>query len=176
MTKKNKGKSRDESVEEGLGGFLGGLAGLIEKLGELAEKGKELSEHGEIGNLGTSKQVKGVYGFNVKVGLGRDQDKIKVEPFGNIKRDTRTGETVVQEIREPMVDLFEEDDHLLIVAEMPGIGTDDVRLEAKDDVLTISGEKGDKKYHKEVLLPAAFCREKMQFSCNNGMLEIRCLK
>jgi len=176
MTKKGKGKSTGEEIGGGIVGFLGGLAELVEKLGELADKGKELSGQGEVSDLGAGKQLKGVYGFNVKVGLGQDKDKVSVEPFGNIKRDTRTGETVVQEVREPMVDLFDEDDHLLIVAEMPGIGTKDVKLHVKDDVLTITAGHGDKKYRKEVLLPTPFPRDKMEFSCNNGMLEIRCLK
>ena len=66
--------------------------------------------------------------------------------------------------------------HLLIVAEMPGIGSDDVTLEIKDDVLTIRAERGEKKYGKEVLLPRSYPREKMEFSCNNGMLEIKCFE
>jgi HSP20 family protein len=172
MSKKNSGKSANGGLEGGVTGFLGGLADLIEKLGELADKGKELSGKGELSDLGMGKQLKGVYGFNVRVGLG--EDRVKVEPFGNIRRDTRTGETVVQEVREPMVDMFEEDDHLLIVAEMPGIGSQDVRLDVKDDVLSIHAERGDKKYSKEVLLPRGFRKEKMEFSCNNGMLEIKC--
>jgi len=172
MSKKGSSKSRDDSSGAGLTGFLGGLTELIEKLGELAETGKELSGKGDLSDLGLGKQLKGVYGFNVKVGLG--QDKVKVEPFGNIKRDTQTGQTVVQEVREPMVDVLEEKDHLLIVAEMPGIGADHVKLDVKDDVLTISAERGDKKYRKEVLLPRVFPRDKMELSCNNGMLEIKC--
>jgi HSP20 family protein len=176
MTKKNKSKPTDEGLGGGIVGFLGGLAELVEKLGELADKGKELSGQGELSDLGPGKQLKGVYGFNVKVGLGQDRDKVTVEPFGNIKRDTQTGETVVQEVREPMVDLFDEGDHLLIVAEMPGIGTKDVTLHVEDDVLTITAARGDRKYRKEVLLPRPFPRDKMEFSCNNGMLEIRCVK
>jgi HSP20 family protein len=43
-------------------------------------------------------------------------------------------------------------------------------------VLTISAEKGDKKYRKEVLLPHPYAREKMQISCNNGMVEIKCFQ
>jgi HSP20 family protein len=82
----------------------------------------------------------------------------------------------VDEIREPVVDLFEEKDHLLIVAEMPGIGAADVRLEVKDDVLTITAAKGDKKYRKEVLLPGSYPKAKMALSCNNGVLEIKCVK
>jgi len=176
MTKKSKEKPKDDKSGEGLGGFLGGLVELVEKLGELADKGKELRETGEISDIGGSKQIKGVYGFNVRVGLGEDKDKVKVEPFGNIKRDRKSGQTVVQEVREPMVDVFEEEGHILIVAEMPGIGSDDVKLEVKDDVLTIRAEKGEKKYRKEVLLPAAVPMERIAMTCNNGMLEIKCLK
>jgi len=174
MAKKTKGKSRDDGLGGGLTGFLGGLTELVERLGDLAEKGKELSGKGELSDLGMGKQLKGVYGFNVKVGLG--DDKVKVEPFGNIKRDAKTGETVVQEIREPMVDIFEEEDHILVVAELPGIGSKDVHVDIKDDVLTIRAGKRDKKYLKEVLLPRSFPEDKVEFSCNNGILEIKCHK
>ena len=152
-----------------LGGIFRGLTDLIENLSELAEKGEELRRRGD----GVEKEVKGVYGFSVKVGLG--DTGIEVEPFGDIHKDETTGEPVVEGVREPLVDVFEEEDHTLIVAELPGIATDDVQLEVKDDVLIISAQKGDKKYHKEILLPASFPREKMQVSCNNGVLEIRCV-
>jgi len=165
------GKPRGES-SSGLGGVFSGLSELMEKLNKLAESGEELRHTGEIG--GTGKGTKGIYGFTVKVGLG-DQGP-RVEPFGNIRQDKKTGEAVVQEIREPVVDLFEEKDCLLIVAEMPGIGVKDVQLEVKDDVLTISAAKGEKKYRKEVLLPGSYPREKMRITCNNGVLEIKCGK
>ncbi len=132
---------------------------------------KQMSGTGEIPDMG--KQLKGVYGFNVKVGLGGD--KLKVEPFGNIKKDVKSGQTVVQEVREPLVDVFEEEGHTLMVAEMPGISSGDLKLDLKDDVLTISAKRGDKKYRKEILLPRAVTREKMIVSCNNGILEIKCL-
>jgi HSP20 family protein len=61
-----------------------------------------------------------------------------------------------------------------VVAEMPGIDEKDVKLDIKDDLLTIYAERGDKKYRKEVLLPRSYPREKMYISCNNGILEIKC--
>ncbi|MGD1157244.1 MAG: Hsp20/alpha crystallin family protein [Terriglobia bacterium] len=152
--------------------MLKGLGDLVEKLGELAETRQELSKTGEI--HGAGKEVRGIYGFTVKVGLGEEGPRI--EPFGNIRRDAKSGQTEVQEVREPMVDVFEEDDHLLVLAELPGIGKDDVRIDLEDDVLTISAEKRDKKYRKEVLLPRSVSKEKMQVLCNNGVLEIRCPK
>ena len=176
MANKRKGKDAtfERGVEGGLGGILGGLGNLIDKLGELAETGREFSKIQEVQGPGPGKAVRGIYGFTVKVGLGGEG--VKVEPFGNIRRDEASGQSVVQEVREPAVDIFEEQDHTLVVAEMPGIGADDVRLEVKDDLLTITAEKGEKKYKKEVLLPQSFPREKMQVSCANGVLEIRCVK
>ena len=154
-------------------GILKGLGDFIEKLGELADKGEKLSRTGELHWKGQGKDLKGVYGVSVKVGLGGEE--VKVEPFGNIRRDRKTGESVVEEIREPIVDVFEEEGYTLILAEMPGISREDIQIEVKDDLLTLYAEKGDKKYRKEILLPKNYEREKMEVSCNNGVVEIKCV-
>ncbi len=172
MVEKRKNKTSRSGMEGGLGGMLKGLGDLVEKLGELAESNGEISRTGEIHDAG--KQLRGIYGFTVKVGLG-DQGP-RIEPFGNIRRDYKSGRTEVQEVREPMVDVFEEPDHLLILAELPGVSKADIHVEAKDDVLTIVAEHGDKKYRKEILLPRSVSKEKMQISCNNGVLEIKFAK
>jgi len=155
----------------GLGGILKGLGDLVEKLGELEKRGG-ISETGTI--HGEGDKIRGIYGFSLKVGLGDEGPRI--EPFGNIRRDTDSGRTEVQEVREPMVDVFEEKDHVLVLAELPGIGKDDVRVDVKDDVLTIAAERGEKKYRKEVLLPYCVPKEKIQITCNNGVLELKCPK
>jgi len=174
MVKKKEDKGAGRQTGGGFEGILTGLTNLVEKLSDLAEKGEKLSRTGEIHWKGKEKDLKGVYGFSVKVGLGGEG--FKVEPFGNIRKDKTTGQSVVEEVREPMVDVFEEKDYTLVVAEMPGISAEDVRLEVKDDLLTIYAEKGDKKYRKEILLPKSYPKEKMVVSCNNGILEIKCLK
>ena len=170
MSKKDKELNR-------IGGFEGifrGLTDFVEKLGELAEKGERLSRTGEIHWKGSEKDLKGVYGFSVKAGIGGED--VKVEPFGNIRKDEKSGQPIVQDIIEPLVDIFEEKDHTLVVAEMPGIGSEDVRLDVKDDILIIYAERGNKKYQKEVLLPRSYPKEKMLVSCNNGILEIKCIR
>jgi len=176
MGKKARKEKREEKagfdVDLGLGGLLSGLGGLVGKLSDLAEKGEELSRSGEVHFGDPEKGARGIYGVSVKVGLGGEG--VKVEPFGNIRRDDATGQSVVQEVREPMVDIFEEEDHTLVVAEMPGIGAGDVKIEVKDDLLTIEAGKGDKKYHKEVLLPRSYEQDQLNVSCNNGVLEIVC--
>ena len=166
--KQSGGKERME-FGFGLGGILKGLGDLVEKLGDIAEKGEELSKAGELDLGGKTKGMKAVYGFTVRTGLGGKG--VHVEPFGNVRKDETTGESMVQEIREPMVDIFEEEDHVLVVAEMPGIGAEDIQLDLKDDIMTLRAQKGDKKYRKEILLPGSFERDKMTFSCNNGVVE-----
>ena len=172
MTRKGRQgeKSSHGEAAFGLGGILKGLTDLVEKLDDLAESGGELSRTGEI--LGKNQQVKGIYGVTVKMGLG--DDKPRVEPFGNIHKDTRSGNTVVQEVREPVVDVFEEKDHVLVVAEMPGIGAKDIQIEIDGDLLTLTAARGDKKYRKEVQLPESFSRDHAQVTCNNGVVEIKC--
>ncbi|HHT9119669.1 MAG TPA: Hsp20/alpha crystallin family protein [Candidatus Hypogeohydataceae bacterium YC41] len=156
------------SVDLGLGGFLSGLGNLVEKLSELAQEGEELKKEGEFGG----KELKGVYGFSVKVGGVGGAKKVTLEPFGNIKKPP-SGAPVVSEEREPIVDLFDEEAHLLVVAELPGVEEKDVKLELHEDILEITAKAGDKKYRKEVLLGKAFDKEKMGFSCRNGILEVR---
>jgi HSP20 family protein len=160
-----------------LGGFFGGLGTLIEKLGELAEKGEEFKAANGGGEFGDGSKVKGVYGFTIRTGLGdregSSNQSVKVEPFGNVRADSKTGRATVHEVIEPMIDVFEEPDHVLVVAEMPGIAEDNVTLDLKDDILTITAERGPRKYRKEVLLPASFALENLSRTCRNGMLEVR---
>lgn len=169
-----KKKDSTEKVAGGLEGIFKGLADMVEKLGDLAQKGEELSKTGEINLGGKEKDMKGVFGFSVKMGLGGEG--VKVEPFGNVSKDKTTGKSVVQEIREPLVDVFEETHHILLVAEMPGVEAEDVGFDLKDDILTLSAQRGDKKYRKEVLLPKEVKKDKISISCRNGIVEIKCPK
>ncbi|OGG46541.1 MAG: hypothetical protein A3F84_21640, partial [Candidatus Handelsmanbacteria bacterium RIFCSPLOWO2_12_FULL_64_10] len=177
-------KRAEGRTEVGLGGILQGLADLVESLGGLAEKAEgerrpstsrqknRRSAQDAEGEKG--QEVRGVYGFSIRVGLGGEG--VRVESFGNIQRDEATGEPRVQETREPMVDVFEEEDHTLVVAEMPGVGAEDIRLDFRGNTLTLSAERGQKKYRKEVLLPGDFDPGQVTVSCHNGVAEIRCLK
>lgn len=172
MIRKHDEKKAEGAFNLGLGGILKGFGDLVEKLGELSETGEQLSRNGEI--HGAGKEVKGIYGFTVKVGLGDEGPRI--EPFGNIRKDRESGRSVVQEVREPVVDVFDEEDHVLIVAEMPGISVEDVQIVVEDDLLVITAAHGEKQYRKEVLLTTTTNREKIQVTCNNGVVEIKCVK
>ena len=156
--------------------ILSGLTDIAEKLNEISEKGETVTKKGEFTFPSKEGGVKGVYGFSLKTGLGGKDDAIKVEPFGNIRKDKKTGEAVVQEIHEPLIDVFEDEKATTLIAEMPGVGPDDIKIDVRDDVLTISANKGAKKYRKEVLLSHSPAKDKIKVTCNNGIVTIRCEK
>lgn len=156
-----------------LGGLLGGLGSLVGKLSELAETGRSLSQSGEITGLDPKGKARGVYGVSIKTGLGdQGQEEVKVEPFGNI-RQRPSGESVIDETREPLVDVHEEDDHVLVLAEIPGVSKENVQLDLSADRLSIFAQRGEVTYRKEVVLPESFPEEEMDWECRNGILKIR---
>ena len=152
------------------GGFLKGLTDLIEKLNELAETGQELRQTSEFSS--PDEKLKGVYGFNFRVGVGGKP--VDVRPFGNLKVDRKSKKPVVEEVREPLVDVLDESDRILVIAEMPGVATDDISLDINGDVMTIEAHRGVKKYRKEVLLPKRVDKNKTSISANNGIVQIEC--
>jgi HSP20 family protein len=156
-----------------VGGFLGKLGNVMEKLVELAETGQTLSKTGELKGLDPQGKLRGVYGFSIKTGIGdQGEREVKIEPFGNIHRES-SGDAVVEDIREPLVDVHEEEDHVLVLAEIPGVSKKDVQLDLVDDRLTICAQRGEKRYRKEITLPERFAQQNMRWECTNGILKIR---
>jgi len=49
----------------------------------------------------------------------------------------------------PAVDLYETDDHFVIKAELPGVDKNDIKVDLKDRMLTLSGERSHNNEVKE---------------------------
>jgi HSP20 family protein len=175
MNKKKKNDEKDEGInfDFGLGGLFKGLGNFIDTANKLAEKGEELSRTGEIKFSGLEKikglkDLKGVYGINIRtLADGRPS----VQPFGNIRKTPKG--PVVEEVREPIVDVFDEAEEIHIVAEMPGIEEKDINLDINGDILNISSEGEKRKYQKEILLSRPAKKDDMTWTYKNGILEIK---
>ncbi len=161
-----KGPTGTAAIEE----ILKGLGQLVEKLGEIDKVGETLNHSGSL--RGSDGKTRGIFGVQVKVGLGGQE--IQLEPFGNLKPGVGDVEAVVHETREPVCDVFEEESELLIIAEMPGVTAEDVKLTIDGDLLSIRAERRDRKYAKELHLPRVVAIEKAKIKANNGVVEIRC--
>ena len=168
---KNKGKKDEADFEIfGLGGLFKGIEKLVDLAGKLEENGG-ISKEGEINFDHIKKGMKGVYGFTINTAGGGTP---KVETFGNIKK-TPEGPKVDEE-REPITDIFDEENEIVIIAEMPGIEENDLVIELKEDILEISAVSKSRTYRKELLLPVKMTTSNLSHKFTNGILEIRIKK
>lgn len=118
-----------------------------------------------------------MYGFNVNIG---PDGKPRIDSFGNIKSKpySRRSKVKVDPIREPLVEINEESDKLVVIAEMPGVTKADVELKATGRSLTISTKSNSfgRKYYKEIELPTAINSDLAKASLRNGILSVKLKK
>ena len=112
-----------------------------------------------------------VYGYSIKMG---PEGRPKVREFGNIKPGTRMGrpQVNIREQREPLVDVFETDGEVKVIAELPGVEKKDIKLHATEENLTISVDIPERKYYKEVELPSNVDPKQADSAYKNGVLEV----
>jgi len=112
-----------------------------------------------------------VYGFSISIG---PDGKPVIREFGNV-RPTRFGPRFVEE-REPLVDVMEEDDEVVVVAELPGVEKEDIDLSCTERELVISVDTEKRKYYKRLELPTEVDPKSAKASYKNGVLEVRLKK
>jgi len=113
-----------------------------------------------------------IYGFRIEIG----PDGIpKVYEFGNVKRSVRgRPRIVVSEEREPLVDIYEDEDKIRVVLEMPGVDENKIKVEALDERhIVVEGSNHDRKYRKEIELPTDVNVDAAEAVYKNGVLEIK---
>jgi HSP20 family protein len=88
----------------------------------------------------------------------------------------------------PSLEVSERGGKLVVRADLPGLTKDDVKVEVRDDVLTIEGERRQEReekrkglyrsertygrFYREVPLPEGIDPEQAQASFKNGVLEV----
>ncbi|MEB3780195.1 MAG: Hsp20/alpha crystallin family protein [Desulfurococcales archaeon] len=118
-------------------------------------------------------KVRGPYYYGVRITIGPDGVP-RVEEFGNIKRGV-AGKPEIREEIEPLVDVIEHEDEVWVVAELPGVDKDKIKVKAREDKVIIKAEN-EKRYYKEVELPAKVKPETAKASYKNGVLEVKLKK
>jgi HSP20 family molecular chaperone IbpA len=169
--KDRKDKTTPTSAAEGLDGILRGLGNLLQTAVQMAENVQEAGEVHQSGSTG-SEGLRAVYGVSVRVGPGNVR---RIENFGNLRQ--RPGQKpVIDEFREPMTDLLDEGDYLLVIVELPGIEESGVEWKINGDTVVISARAGARKYHKKLRLPSPVDEKRSISSYKNGILELKLWK
>lgn len=87
----------------------------------------------------------------------------------------------------PEVDIFEDERHLTLLADMPGVATEDVKIDLNDNVLSIAGEVkpfegGDEtdvliefeigRYYRQFTLSEAIDQNRIEARLEDGVLRL----
>ena len=172
----------------GLGGIFKGIENLVDlavKLKESGKTGEEIQTEGKLNldqlreNLTRFKEDMGRFKGNRKAVFGLSVKRTpagrpKIGPFCNIRK-TPQGLTIEEE-REPITDVFDEEDEMKVYAEMPGINKENINIELKEDILDISAQNGKIKFRKEILLPTKGNVDTLTSNYKNGILEVKVKK
>lgn len=114
------------------------------------------------------------YGFNINIGK---DGRPTIDSFGNVKAKPYSGKPEVKSKREPLVEVNEEEDHIIVIAEIPGVDRDDIELKATSHSLTIATKKTARmQYYKEVDFSSAINSDVANARYVNGILEVRLKK
>ncbi len=112
-----------------------------------------------------------VYGYSVKIG---PDGKPVVRKFGNIDAfpNILGGGMAVKGEREPLVDVIKGEGEVRVVAEVPGVAKENLRVTADENTVTIESLSGEQRYHKRIDLPETVDPKTAKSTYKNGILEV----
>jgi HSP20 family protein len=116
-----------------------------------------------------------VYGYSMTIG---PDGKPNIREFGNVKssfigsRGFFEQQPSISSEREPLIDISSTDKEVKIVAEMPGIKKENIKINAYENSLEIISDDPQRKYHKVIDLPPETDIETVKSTYNNGILEV----
>lgn len=99
------------------------------------------------------------------------------EPVIQESANTQPYEIGVREAgdREPLTEVIldEAENWVRVIAEMPGFAKEDVKIDANEDAVTLSAQRGDRKYSAEIPLTVRVDPTVAKATYVNGILEVR---
>ncbi len=77
---------------------------------------------------------------------------------------------------QPLIDIFQEESWLTIVAEIAGFNKETLKIDVKDQKITLSAKAKDRRYYKSLNLPKVVIPNIIHTTYKNGVLEIKLKK
>ena len=112
-----------------------------------------------------------------ELNIGSAHDPSKVTRPSATRPDTRAEEAKAAEVKEPMYDVFDKEDRVELVIEVPGVSEQELETEINDRTLRLNTtDQAKRKYRLEVELPATIIKEETKKTHRNGILTISIMK
>jgi len=76
----------------------------------------------------------------------------------------------------PLIDIFQENNWITIVAEIAGFNKESFKINVKDQKITLSAKSKERRYYKSLNLPKVVIPNDIHTTFKNGVLEIKLKK
>ena len=175
MAEEDKKKENGKEEEEGIaGGILKGIGKMIPGLGGLfkgLEKSPAFKERLKRIDEEVERKLKEAPLKKTEEGKFRIKGRFEARHLAPDKPSMR------KEVSPPMpqerpADIFDEKDYIKVIAEIPGVEEEDIKINLEKDGLTISVNVPDHKYHQQVKLSCE-PKGKPEKFYRNGILEVK---
>jgi HSP20 family molecular chaperone IbpA len=108
--------------------------------------------------------------------LDAKNSKNKKHAYSNRSRVLKVhAEKKIREL-EPLIDVLEEKEAIIVVAELAGYNEENLRVRVRNQRLTLSAETLDRKYYKSLNLPKRVIPSTIRTTYKNGVLEVQLKK
>ncbi len=91
-------------------------------------------------------------------------------------RPPRAAKKSSLEVLEPVTDIFDEQDEIVLLFELPGVEREAIRCILDGDILLLEAKTGDRLYRKETLIEEKLSAGSPRLNLRYGVLEVRLSK
>ena len=171
------------------GSGSGDIIGRLNEMGEKMEKmfeeqfkdiqtkaPKDLIREYETPGGGKVKEMGPfVYGYSMTI---CQDGKPRVREFGNVRSPLAgfglgaATRPLISSEREPLADITTTGNEVKVILEMPGVGKENIKINAYESTLDVRSDDPQRKYHEVIELPAEADVETARSTYKNGILEI----
>jgi HSP20 family molecular chaperone IbpA len=105
-----------------------------------------------------------------------EKDHVKSIPIHSNFRPSKSYVKKKFQEPKPLIDIFQENNYITIVAEIAGFNRETLKINVKDQKLTLSAKTKDRRYYKSLNLPKVVIPNAVHTEYKNGVLEIKLRK
>ena len=107
---------------------------------------------------------------NFVIGKGNPKAKPVMPNFRPSSRSAK------KQDQKPLIDIFQDNNNITIVAEIAGFNRDTFKINVKDQKITLSAKSKERRYYKSLNLPKVVIPDETHTKYKNGVLEIKLKK
>jgi HSP20 family protein len=144
--------------------FFKEMGGLVRFLQQAGDRGLEIDRRGKLDEMAPDLAA-GMYDFHLRFGTLSGQ--------GTGRQGPEFSAPIPPARVEPVYDLFDELQEVVIVIQVPGVSVSDVHLDAQGHDLILGASNGERRFARRIPLPMVADLDRASVSLTNGVLEIR---